>query len=146
MEKINLNEKIFGDKDNPEKKDSLSSNPRNVKIDKQANLSEMDEKLDKIIKYQKRVAHMAVFRGVISFIFFLVFIVVPAIGGYYLVKYVKDSGAYSRITTQYQDFTGLVGNLKDTSEKVGDVKDMLSLDGIKNILNGGGESPKLPSE
>ncbi len=141
MEKINLNEKIYGDKNKLEEKDSLSNNPRNMKIDKQPSLSEMDEKLDRIIKYQRRVAHMAVFRGIISFIFFLVFIVIPIIGSYYLVRYVSESDDYKNIVNQYQEFYEMAGDIKDAKDQVGDFKDTLgnATNSLKKLLPGGDE-------
>ena len=63
----------------------------------------LEEKLDLILKYQKSARRWAIFRGLISFIFFLVFIVLPIIGTIYLVDYIKSSaepGKYNQYIEQ----------------------------------------------
>ena len=63
----------------------------------------LEEKLDLILKYQKSARRWAIFRGLISFIFFLVFIVLPIIGTIYLVDYIKssaESGKYNQYIEQ----------------------------------------------
>ncbi|MBI5411569.1 hypothetical protein HZA43_00145 [Candidatus Peregrinibacteria bacterium] len=50
-----------------------------------------DQKIDMILKYARSERRWAIFRGVISFIFFLVFIVMPVIGGFFLMDYAQKN-------------------------------------------------------
>ncbi|MBN1258387.1 hypothetical protein JXA05_01380 [Candidatus Peregrinibacteria bacterium] len=62
-----------------------------------------NEKIDLILKYQKSARRWAVFHGIISFIFFLVFIVLPVVGTFYLFDYIKssaESGKYDQYIEQ----------------------------------------------
>lgn len=65
-----------------------------------------DEKLDLMLKYMKSARHWAIVRGVVSVIFFLIFIVFPAVGGVYLYRYFKtvDLSALKNIQAQFEDF------------------------------------------
>ncbi|PIZ72822.1 hypothetical protein COY07_02875 [Candidatus Peregrinibacteria bacterium CG_4_10_14_0_2_um_filter_43_11] len=66
-----------------------------------------EEKLDQILKYQKRTYRWAVFRGVVSLLFFLIFIILPIIGGLYLADYLKNDMDWSKINemkAQFENF------------------------------------------
>jgi hypothetical protein len=90
---------------------------------KPTSFAAIEEKLDAILEYQKKAAHRALFKAIISFIFFLVFIVLPVIGGFYLYDYMKNSGIdLQKITEQYKGLTDTVGKLKETTEQIGDIK------------------------
>ena len=114
------------------------------KTAKQSSLSALEEKIDKILKYQKRAARAAIFRGVISFIFFLVFIVLPIIGGFYLAEYIKKNVDLDKITSQYKELTETVGTLNQVKDQIDDAKSMLNTDSLQNLLNGGSK-PQVPA-
>ncbi|MBU1017446.1 hypothetical protein KKA33_00265 [Patescibacteria group bacterium] len=88
----------------------------------------LEAKLDQILKYQKTARALAIFRGIISFVFFLIFIVLPIVGGVYFFKYIRESGAIEQLIGQYREFYETVGNLKDTAGQVGNLGDIL--DGV----------------
>lgn len=110
---------------------------------KQPSLSELEGKIDKILVYQKRVARVAVFRGVISFIFFLVFIVLPIIGGFYLFGYLKEKVDFNKISTQYKEFYDTVSVLNQAKGQIKDIEKMVTPDSLKNLING--SNPQAPA-
>ncbi|MFH0820510.1 MAG: hypothetical protein V1908_01925 [Candidatus Peregrinibacteria bacterium] len=65
-----------------------------------------EEKLDYIYRYAKRAYHWSIFRGIISFLLFMIFVVLPIIGSVYLYKYLKnfDMSAFKNIQSQFQEF------------------------------------------
>ena len=66
-----------------------------------------EEKLDLILKYTKRAHHWNVFKGVISFLFFLIFVVLPLVGGFYFFNYLKDNVDWSKwkdVQGQFESF------------------------------------------
>ncbi len=102
------------------------------------NLAMIEMKIDKILKYQKHLRAMAIFRGVISFIFFMIFIVLPIIGSVYLVRYVQENLDLDQVRGQYQEFYETIGDIKDTKDQLGGLKDTLSTgtESLKNLLPG----------
>jgi len=92
----------------------------------QPSLAELEVKIDKILKYQKRASRYAIFRGIISFIFFLVFIVLPIIGGFYIAEYIKHRVDLDKISAQYKELTETIGTLNQAKDQI---------DKAKNILN-----------
>lgn len=83
----------------------------------------LEEKVDVIFKYQKRLHHMAVARAISSFLIFLVIVVLPIWGFYYLANYFTDT-------------MGL--NLTEIGETLRGVKgitDLNGLEGLKKFLN-----------
>jgi len=109
----------------------------------QPSLSELEAKIDKILVYQKRVARVAIFRGVISFIFFLVFIVLPIIGGFYLAEYIKHRVDLDKIATQYKELTETVSTLNQVKGQIDNAKNMLNTESLKNLING--SNPQAPA-
>ncbi len=53
----------------------------------------LEEKVDKILSYQRSARRWAIFHSVISFLFFFVFVILPIIGSFYLFNYIKSSAA-----------------------------------------------------
>lgn len=84
-----------------EKKTNVALNTSAKKLRTSDDLASMDEKLNIILKYVKKAHRAAVFRAVISFIFFLVFIVLPIAGGIYLADYIKENVDFTAIKEQY---------------------------------------------
>ena len=110
---------------------------------KQPSLAELEEKVDKILKYQKRASRYAIFRGIISFIFFLVFIVLPIIGGFYLFGYLKEKVDFNKISTQYKEFYDTVSVLNQAKGQIKDIEKMVTPDSLKNLING--SNPQTPA-
>lgn len=77
-----------------------------------------DEKIDFIFRYCRRTYHWAVFRGVISFLFFLIFVVLPVVGGVFAYKYFKtiDWSKFGNIQAQFEEFQ----DFGSTFQKFGD--------------------------
>ena len=67
-------------------------------------MARIEEKIDKILAYQKHMRRIAIFRGVLSFLFFFVFVIAPIIGGVYLVKYFNEKIGVEKVRSQYQDY------------------------------------------
>ena len=75
----------------------------------QKNNLNSEEKLDRILKYTRRAYHWEVLRGIISFLFFLIFFVLPLIGGFYFFNYFKENVDWSKwndMKKQFQEFQG----------------------------------------
>lgn len=97
----------------------------------------MEEKINIILKYQKRAAHMEMARTIMSIIIFIIFVVLPMIGTYYLYEQFKGQIDFGKIASQYQDLSGAIDEFKSTSDQIGQLKGSLTTEGIKNLLNGG---------
>lgn len=95
-------------------------------------LADIEEKIDKMLKYQKTVRTIAIIRGVFSFIFFMVFIVLPIIGSFYLFRFLRDNVDLGQISGQYAEFITTFDSLKNTTGNVG------NLDELMNKLPGNG--------
>jgi hypothetical protein len=93
---------------------------------KQPLFSVIEEKLDRILAYQKKTAQMESFRAIMSFIFFLVFVVLPIIGCFYLYDYMQASGiSLQSVVEQYKGALDTVGKLKETTDQIGNIKDSI---------------------
>lgn len=77
----------------------------------------LEEKIDLILSYHRTMKKWAMVRGVISILLFLIFIVLPIIGGFYVYERVK-SVDFSKLNNQYQDFQDSVNFLKAGSEQL----------------------------
>lgn len=106
--------------------------PKSEPKPNQSSLSSIDEKIDKILKYQKTVRHLAIMRAIISFIFFLVFIVFPIVGGFYLFRFVNENVDFSQISGQYKEFYESFEQLKSTSDSLGGISDKVG--DLKNVV------------
>lgn len=78
----------------------------------------LDEKLDLILKYQKSAKNWAIVRAVVSISVFVVFVVLPIVGGVYLFKYVQSNVDFEKIQAQYGDFTESVNTLNAGQDKI----------------------------
>lgn len=114
--------------DELDKKGKITSSKTESEETDIATLAMIEVKIDKIMKYQKTVRGIAIFRGIISFIFFLIFIVLPIVGGVYFFKFIQTSGLIDQLSGQYTDFYQVLDNFKNTAGQVGDMGSML--DGI----------------
>ena len=94
----------------------------------------MDEKINQILKYQRNAAHMETVRTIISVLVFIIFVVLPIIGTYYLYEQFKGSIDFSKIGQQYQELSSAVSELKSTSEQIQDIKQQIIPENL----------PKLP--
>ena len=115
---------------------NLSETPKKEEIkmavkSNNPSFSVIEEKIDKILRHQKTVRNIAIFRGIITFIFFLTFILLPLLGGLYLFQFVKTNVDFEKISGQYQDFYESMDQIKSTSDTVGGLSDT-----INNLKNG----------
>lgn len=78
-----------------------------------------DEKIDWLYHYARRTYHWAVFRGVISFLIFLVFVVLPLIGGVFVFRYFKNDFDWGNLQSQFQDFKSFGESFKQFGEVFG---------------------------
>jgi hypothetical protein len=97
----------------------------------------MEEKINLILRYQKRAAHMETARTIMSILIFIIFVVLPIIVTFYLYVQFKDQINFGKIASQYQDLSGAIDEFKSTSDQIGQIKNSITTDGIKNLLNGG---------
>ena len=95
----------------------------------QANLQTLEAKIDKILDYQKSTYHLAVFRGVFDFIVFMLIVVLPIVGGYYLFRSLATQVDFGKLSSQYGQITEGLDTLKAAQ---GDTVNKLDL---KTILN-----------
>jgi len=86
-------------------------------------LASLEAKIDQMLKYQRTVRGIAIFRGIISFILFLIFVILPIVGGFYFFKYVQTSGLIDQLSGQYTDFYQTLDSLKNTAGQIGDLSD-----------------------
>ena len=83
----------------------------------------LDEKVDELLKYQRRTHHIAIIRAIFSFLIFLIIVVLPIWGFYYMANYLTD-------------VTGLsLSEVGETLNRVKSITDINGLDGLKNLLN-----------
>lgn len=87
-------------------------------------LSEMtlEEKIDEILKYQRRLHHMMIARAIFSFLIFLVIVVLPIWGFYYLANYLGDTMGLS------------LAEVGETLSRVKTMTEFNGLDGLKDFL------------
>ncbi len=83
----------------------------------------LDEKVDEILKYQRRFQHMAIARAVISFVIFLVIVVLPIWGFYYIANYMTDAMGMN------------LTEIGDTLQNVKGITEINGLEGLKSLLN-----------
>lgn len=72
----------------------------------------LEEKVDKILKYQTRLHHLAVFKAVLSFLIFLILVVLPVFGFYYLSDYIQKKAGMSFTQMEETLMNGGWENLK----------------------------------
>jgi predicted nucleic acid-binding Zn ribbon protein len=75
----------------------------------------LEEKVDEILKYQRRMYRAQIIKSVIGFILFIVLVVLPIVAFYYWIKTVDFSGANE-----------ILGNLKEGSQNMGKVNELLN--------------------
>ena len=107
------------------------------KNDIQPTILMMEEKINLILKYQRRAVHMETARTIMSIIIFIIFVVLPIIGCFYLYKQIDGKIDFGKIAQQYQDITQAVDEFKSTSDQIGELKNSITTEGVKNLLNGG---------
>lgn len=83
----------------------------------------LDEKVDEILKYQRRLHHMAIIRAIFSFLIFLIIVVLPIVGFYYLADYLSNAVGLT------------LTEVGETLKRVKSITDISGLDGLKNLLN-----------
>ena len=115
---------------------------------KQPLLSVMDEKIDRILAYQKKTAQMESFRAIMSFIFFLVFVVLPIVGGFYLYDYMQANGiSLQSVVEQYKGALDTVGKLKNTTDQIGNIQNAIqnpiNIGDVQKALDAAQAKPKI---
>jgi len=72
----------------------------------------LEEKVDEILKYQRRMYRAQIIKSVINFILFMVLVVLPIVAFYYLVKSVDLTG----ITETLNNLKGASGGFDKINE------------------------------
>ncbi len=67
----------------------------------------LEEKVDKILEYQKRMYRAQIIKSVINFILFMVLVVLPIVAFYYWVKTIDFSGVAQTINTLKESTGGI---------------------------------------
>ena len=73
----------------------------------------LEEKVDKILKYQTRLYRWQLARSIIAFLLFVIFIVVPIVWIYYWAKSIDLTGVIGTIQTLKETGTGSVDKLNE---------------------------------
>ena len=87
----------------------------------------LDEKVDEILKYQRKLHRMAIVRGIISFTLFMVLIVLPLVGFYYWFQ--NFSANFGMSLSEVSDTlknAGSLGDLNDLEGKI-DIEELQKL-------------------
>lgn len=103
-----------------------SKSKETITVSKADRLEKLEEKIDKILKYQKHTRNLILIRGIISFIFFLIIIVGPIIGTYYLWDFIKANVDLGQLTEQYQNLTSGLGQLDQLGGGIGDILNQIT--------------------
>ncbi|MBN2306662.1 hypothetical protein JXD20_01640 [Candidatus Peregrinibacteria bacterium] len=82
----------------------------------------LEEKVDELLKYQRKLHYMAILKTVFSFLTFLILVVLPIAGAFYLADYVRDALGLS------------LTEIGETLRKIKGVTDINGVDSIKNFL------------
>jgi len=85
----------------------------------QATLDTINEKLDRILDYQKNAHRWAIVKGVFNFLLFFVLVILPIIWAYSLIQtfagkvdFAKLAGQYTQAVQLLDDADALKGQLK----------------------------------
>src|SRR3989338_2344882 len=78
-----------------------------------------DQKLDLILKYTRRTHRWAIFRGVISMMFFLIFIVLPVIGGFYLADYAQKNVNWEELQKNFEQMKSQFKEIQNLGLQLG---------------------------
>ncbi len=82
-------------------------------------LGTLEEKIDQILKYQKSAQRWAMMRGITSFLFFLIFVILPAIASFYLVGYLQKNVDWSKfgdMKAQFEQLQNMSSEFKNFGE------------------------------
>jgi len=82
----------------------------------------LEEKVDELLKYQKRIHHIAIIRAVFSILIFLILVVLPILGFYYMADYLRETIGLS------------LTDVGETLKRVKSITEINGLDGLKNLL------------
>ena len=72
----------------------------------------LEEKVDEILRYQRKMYRSQIIKSVINFILFMVFIVLPIVWLFYLLKSVDLTG----VTEAYNNLKGASGGIDKINE------------------------------
>lgn len=82
----------------------------------------LEQKVDELLRYQKKLHHIAIARMVFTFLTFFILVVLPIIGFYYLAEHFKQNIGLS------------MSEIGDTLKQVKSLTELSSMDGIRNFL------------
>lgn len=97
-------------------------------------LESLNEKVDQILKYQKHVRRVAIARFIFSFIFFMVFVVLPIMGSVYLFKYINEKIDVNQAKDQFFEFQDSINSLNEKSKQLDGITNV-NFDNLKGLLN-----------
>lgn len=82
----------------------------------------LEEKVDELLRSQRRAHRMAVIRSVVSLVLFFVLVILPLVGFYYWIR-------------NFQDHYGTnINELMETVKKTGDINDIEGLEALEDLL------------
>lgn len=82
----------------------------------------LDQKVDELLKYQRRIHHIAITRAVFSILTFVIIVVLPILGFFFLADYLGDAVGLS------------LTEIGDTLKRVKSITDIGGVDSLKNFL------------
>ncbi len=82
----------------------------------------LEEKVDELLVYQRKIHHMAILKTVFSGLTFLILVVLPVVGVYYLANHLTETIGLS------------LTEIGDTLKRVKSLTDLGGIDNLKNFL------------
>jgi len=82
----------------------------------------LEDKVDELLKYQRRMHHIVVARTVLGVLTFFVLVVLPILGFYFLADYLSDTVGLS------------LTEIGETLKRVKSITDIGGMDSLKNFL------------
>ena len=82
----------------------------------------LEEKVDELLKYQRKLHHMAIIKAIFSGLTFLILVVLPILGAYYLADYLGNAFGLS------------LAEIGETLKKVKSITDINGVDSLKSLL------------
>ncbi len=101
----------------------------------QPNLETINEKLDKILTYQKNAHRWAIARGIINFLLFFILVILPIIWAYSLIRTLAGQVDFGKLAGQYNQAIKMMDQVGSVEDKLGDLNN-LDAQGLLQKING----------
>ena len=74
----------------------------------------LEEKVDKILAYQKSMKNWQIVRTIMSLVIFIIFVVIPIMGAFWVADYIKNTVDFNQVGETMEGLKGLsdINNIK----------------------------------